>query len=358
MESHPVPQNVTTFEFHLIGDMTIKQFAYLATGLAIAYITFIIFSKPVPYIAYPIIVVSASLGAAFAFLPIMERPLDHWMAAFFKAVFKPTQFKFKSKMFEDNPLLFNNRLDIYLSTLNLYKTAKISINPTSITPKPIATTVQPVVIPKLASDVKIHTAPVAKTTPVKPVIKTDGLDQSLKLIKRAEEVRQLILKTQAEINAIKYQAAQPGADPGRFTQEYHDALNELQQLNKEASEISRQMAGLGKTETPATPIAPTKVVPVLSLTSIPNIINGIVTDSQGSYLEGAIVIAHDKDGLPVRALKTNKLGQFVAATPLPDGLYNLTIEKENLIFDALQADLKGQVLKPLFIKAKRLGVAQ
>ncbi|EKD47460.1 MAG: hypothetical protein ACD_66C00049G0001, partial [uncultured bacterium] len=28
MEQHPVPQNVTGFQFKLIGDITLKQFAY------------------------------------------------------------------------------------------------------------------------------------------------------------------------------------------------------------------------------------------------------------------------------------------------------------------------------------------
>ncbi len=353
MESHPVPQNVTTFEFHLIGDMTIKQFAYLAVGLTCAYLTFIFLFKSVPLIASPIIGFSIILGAAFAFVPIMERPLDHWVITFFRAIYKPTEFKFKSKMFEDNPLLFNNRLEVYLNTLNLYKNTKLHPNPSFATPKIIHQPTQ-LQTPKLITDIKIADS-MNPSLPVKPILKVDGLDQSLKLIKQAEEVKSLIAKTQAEINAIRYRAAQPGTDSRQFTQEYQDALNELQQLNKKAAEISRLMAGLGKTGSLPRPIAQAKVMPVLSLTTIPNIINGIVADSQGSYLEGAIVIAHDKEGLPVRALKTNKLGQFVAATPLPDDTYHLSIEKEDLVFDSIQIELKGQILKPLFIKAKRIG---
>ena len=81
---------------------------------------------------------------------------------------------------------------------------------------------------------------------------------------------------------------------------------------------------------------------------------GIVTDSLGNYIEGAIVVAHDRQGLPVRALKSNKLGQFVAATPLPNGEYTIMVEKDNLLFDKIGIDLKNEVLPPMLVAAKKL----
>ncbi len=91
MDSHPIPKNVTEFEFHLVGDMTVKQFIYLALGLATAYLTFVLYGSTLPFIAWPTIVISGLVGAAYAFLPIQERPLDHWTASFFRAVFTPTK---------------------------------------------------------------------------------------------------------------------------------------------------------------------------------------------------------------------------------------------------------------------------
>ena len=41
MDAHPIPQNVTSFQFKLVGEMTLKQFLYLATGMVIAYIFFV-----------------------------------------------------------------------------------------------------------------------------------------------------------------------------------------------------------------------------------------------------------------------------------------------------------------------------
>jgi len=36
MEQHPIPQNITGYQFRLVGDMTLKQFAMLAGGIIVA----------------------------------------------------------------------------------------------------------------------------------------------------------------------------------------------------------------------------------------------------------------------------------------------------------------------------------
>src|SRR5258708_3434413 len=119
MEPHPIPQNVTSFQFHLVGDMTLKQFLYLATGAAIAYLTFVFFAHSYPLLAWPIIIISASLGAAFAFIPFASRPLDYWLRAFLRAIYSPTKrvWKKNNKTAKDDAL-FNSRLNIYLSNLH------------------------------------------------------------------------------------------------------------------------------------------------------------------------------------------------------------------------------------------------
>ena len=124
--THPIPQNVTNFEFHLVGDMTLKQFAYLAAGVGFAFLIFTTLSTIQPIIAWPIIIISALLGVAFAFLPIQERPLDHWVAAFFRAIFQPTSLKFSSKIINPTDPLFNKRLNHYLRTYE-YAQAKANI---------------------------------------------------------------------------------------------------------------------------------------------------------------------------------------------------------------------------------------
>ena len=81
MEQHPVPRNISSFQFHLIGDMTIKQFAYLAGGTFFGFLIV----KFVPLNAlfkWPMAAIPFFSGLAFAFLPIAERPLDKWLVAF------------------------------------------------------------------------------------------------------------------------------------------------------------------------------------------------------------------------------------------------------------------------------------
>jgi len=90
MEQHPVPQNVTTFQFRLIGDMTLKQFGYLVGGAIVAYI---MYKLPLPFFfTWPLTIFSAVGGFGLAFVPIEERPMDIWVLSFIKSVYSPTQY--------------------------------------------------------------------------------------------------------------------------------------------------------------------------------------------------------------------------------------------------------------------------
>ncbi|MFC1646953.1 hypothetical protein ACFL1A_01585 [Patescibacteria group bacterium] len=88
MEQHPVPQNVTGFQFHLVGDMTLKQFGYLAGGAIVAYICY---KLPLPvFFTLPLAAGSFLLGFGLAFVPLEERPMDVWILSFLKSVYSPT----------------------------------------------------------------------------------------------------------------------------------------------------------------------------------------------------------------------------------------------------------------------------
>ncbi|OGG02105.1 hypothetical protein A2W14_01895 [Candidatus Gottesmanbacteria bacterium RBG_16_37_8] len=91
MEQHPVPRNISSFQFRLVGDMTMRQFLYLAGGAAIAFLLFK-FSPFPAIIKWPIVLFFAFGGIAFAFLPIADRPLDRWLMAFIKSINSPTQY--------------------------------------------------------------------------------------------------------------------------------------------------------------------------------------------------------------------------------------------------------------------------
>src|SRR3972149_1976157 len=101
MEQHPVPQNVTTFQFRLIGDMTIKQFGYLAGGAILAYISY---KLPLPFFfSYPLAVIFGIGGVGFAFVPVEERPMDIWVMSFIKNIYSPTQFIWSQEAQPEKP---------------------------------------------------------------------------------------------------------------------------------------------------------------------------------------------------------------------------------------------------------------
>lgn len=485
-QAHPIPQNVTNFEFHLVGDMTLKQFGYLAAGLGFAFLVFTTLSTVQPIIAWPLIIISALLGVAFAFLPIQERPLDHWVGAFFRAIFQPTSLKYSSRIIKPEDPLFTRRLSHYIKTykynearahaplgnprllptavsgggntqsmptttlgqkkqnfIDKFKSGQTnfqapspahahSIQPQTAAPtrsqppvaqpqtrQPIAQSPQqppsaptplptplpiqavsptPGILRNMEVISKLPQQPLSMglppTPPQKPQdqvepqpvkeesLKPADLKKTVELAKEAQATQQEIIKIEASLSQIKQQAAQPGTDPRTYVQDFEDLLTELQKLNEKASKTAEELAKVSKSQplnplpetnpdtqlpqpeptgladqaSPATPPTPVKAksIPTLKLTSFPNVINGIVTDSQGNYIEGAIVVAHDKQGLPVRALKSNKLGQFVAATPLPSGEYAIVVEKENLSFDKVGIELKNEILPPILVAAKKI----
>ncbi len=90
----------------------------------------------------------------------------------------------------------------------------------------------------------------------------------------------------------------------------------------------------------------------INLSEHSNTPNGIVYNSQGGLIQGALISVFDRDGVPVRAFKTNGLGQFVSVTPLPDGHYTIQTEFNGLNFDTIAFDAEGKLLDPFAITAK------
>ncbi|MDQ3238937.1 MAG: carboxypeptidase-like regulatory domain-containing protein, partial [bacterium] len=88
------------------------------------------------------------------------------------------------------------------------------------------------------------------------------------------------------------------------------------------------------------------------ITNLINVINGVIYDKQGNFIPNVIIIVKDADKSPVRALKSNRLGQFAISTPLPNGQYAMEFEdnKDEKHFDTYQISLMGNVIPPVEIK--------
>ncbi len=94
--------------------------------------------------------------------------------------------------------------------------------------------------------------------------------------------------------------------------------------------------------------------PTVSLTDLPNVVNGIIITEAGMPLDGVIIVIKNKAGNSIRALKTNKAGQFMVSTPMETGVYYLEMERGGYTFDTLEVTLGGTVLKPLEITARKV----
>lgn len=90
MDQHPVPRQITTFEFKLIGFLTLKQFIYLMifTGIGVA----LFYLIPIPIVNILLALVSFIFGVILVFIPFNERPLDVWIINFLKRLSSPLQY--------------------------------------------------------------------------------------------------------------------------------------------------------------------------------------------------------------------------------------------------------------------------
>lgn len=278
MEQHPVPQPISSYEFRLIGSMTLKQFAKLAANCLVA---LIFYALPLPgFLKWPVIVFFVILGIGMAFIPFNERPLDVWIIAFFRRVFSPTQYLW--------------RKDLITPSSVDYPLTKPSV------PVPVS----------LPSQVIKPTT--VEASPVQP--------PAAQTLKKEEEV----LKT--------FQSLFAAASP---------AKPKITLVPQEP---------LPKTAPVQAKFTKETLFPFIPTT--PNIISGMVKDKQGRMIEGAILEIKDAQGLAVRALKSNKLGQFRTATPLANGIYEIVTEKEGYAFDTIKIDLKGAVVPLIEINPK------
>jgi len=87
-KQHAVPQNVMSVDFKLIGDLTMRQFAYVFIAGILAYLSYVFF---IGIFRWPLVFIIAFSGIGFAFIPVQERGMDEWIVNFFKAMYMPTQ---------------------------------------------------------------------------------------------------------------------------------------------------------------------------------------------------------------------------------------------------------------------------
>ncbi|MBP9818322.1 PrgI family protein [Candidatus Shapirobacteria bacterium] len=315
MEQHAIPQQISSYEFKLVGEMTLKQFLKAAAGIVMAVMinaTGLIF-----FVKYPLMLLFGAGGLMIAFVPFQDRPLETWIIAFIKAVYSPTIYTYKK---------VNDR-----NWLELRNTVQTN------GPDPKNEKEDDVVVPvrdRKKVDEFINSLP-----SVKRELTTE--DNQIEL--KREEIRQQISQTEEARNDLK------------VTSETLDSRIENKTEEKETTKLDdyhNQSTGLDlkKEKLVATGVADFGSIPMPDKPGVPNIIVGMVTDVVGKIIEGVIVEVQDQKGNPTRVLKTNSLGQFKTTSPLANGKYLIIPEKENVKFDRVEVTLSGQIVEPIRIK--------
>ncbi len=337
MENHPIPQDVTSFQFKLIGNMTIKQFAYVASSVVLAWLLYTLAISV--FIKFPLILLVTFVGFCLAFLPVEGRPVDVMLIHFIQALFASNQYIFHMHVGE--------------------------LLQTTAPQKPIA-------IPKTAMPTKKEDLQLFLSTLEKPAKDTTE-KKELAFLNNITTMQNLSPVAQPAAPPIQQAAAptpplppQPSLPPQEKTQEYKTLMGELEQarlqkeqLEKELVALKQNLANQQQATMPVAP-PPPPVVKKLAVKPFgkivglpnpesPNIIMGLIRDSRGNVLPNILVEVKDKDGNPVRAFKTNGFGQFISATPLLNGVYTLEFDdpQDQHKFDAVELTVTGSIISTI-----------
>ena len=96
MQEHFIPQDISNYRFHLIGELDLQQFLEIMAGVVLG---FIIYKIGLPgIITWPLVLIAVGLGLVAAFVPIADQPLSHWLKVFFHLLSAPTKFYWRKEV--------------------------------------------------------------------------------------------------------------------------------------------------------------------------------------------------------------------------------------------------------------------
>lgn len=332
MEQHPIPQNISSYEFRLVGDMTLKQFLQLAGGILVGVI---IYQLPLPgFVRFPFVFLSVVIGIALAFVPINGRPFARYIFAFITAIYAPTQYAWRQ-----------------IEKVNPIPTAQIP----SQTPPPISPSIPPLTGTNTTSPSQPQedSHPIAATAPLQ-------ISQS-ETPETSSQPTQTLFSSLAPKEPVKEPLSPENPITPTSTTQNTPPPPPINTTDQQAIFSSSNVS----TSLPSSPtpeiIVPQKTSPIQN--SLPatitqlikpatqaNILTGIVATPDGNPVDGAIVeILDSRTGIPARALRTNRTGQFQIATPLSEGEYTIQTEKDNLSFTPVHVEVKGKIIDPIII---------
>lgn len=377
MENHPIPQDVTGFQFKLIGNMTVKQFAYLATGVVVGWI---FLQLPIIFLLkFPISAFFAILGISLAFLPIEGRPMDQMIGHFIKAIFNPTQFvydksggqlyvpiapsslpfsktqRLSSQNYDPSKKAHEDKLKIYLNSFH-----HASANILDDKEKKFVTSLENMTNantpPSPQPQAPIPTKP-ANVLPPPPKIDLPKPPAEKPKEKEVEQALEATRKQEESLEKKSQAFSETHQKVLELERKLQEVMMEKEQFAQELSLIKQKMGLEFRNTGPInTKPLPKNTYDTHTITSFkalaptsPNVVSGVVKDPRGNVLPNILVEVIDKNGNSVRAFKTNQLGRFASATPLANGPYTVTFEdpKTQNKFQAVKLEAKGEIIPPI-----------
>ncbi|MEN8253209.1 MAG: PrgI family protein [Patescibacteria group bacterium] len=323
MRDHPVPQDITGYKFHIVGSMTIKQFAMVAGGVVLAFLVNMT-NLPV-IIKWPIMVILAGAGAMAAFVPIEEQPLDHWITTFFRVLYKPTQYYWKRQAKVPEAFSFEQRSDV-----------KTSDAPADLSP--------------------------ARKERIKEYLFSLNAQQpdeyELYEQNRIDKIEQVFFDKQQEAKEVdKKTLSLPRQKVVDVSNRNKPAQTPQNQVPPNQQTQPQQLA-FNQTQEKTTPISNDTIatthniqLPFPNKATEPNKIVGMVLSSNNELINDAIVEIKKESGQVLRAVKSNSLGQFFISTPLKNDSYIVSAEKNGFSFPQSRLILRGEIVEPIEIKS-------
>jgi len=333
MEQHPIPQNISSYEFRLVGDMTLKQFLQLAGGILVGVI---IYQLPLPgFVRFPLVFLSVVVGIALAFVPINGRPFARYIFAFITAIYAPTQYAWRQ-----------------IEKVNPIPTAQIpsqSPPPSTTSPLPLTENTS-TTIP--TSPKNSH--PIAASAPLQISQSETSRNSSQPTQTVFSSLTPDVVKENLpppEISPVPLASIQSNTPPPPpINISDQQAIFSSNNISTPLPPVSTPEIAIPQKTSPTKNSLPATITQLINPATQANILTGIVVTPEGNPVDSAIVeILDSRTGIPARALRTNRTGQFQIATPLSEGEYTIQTEKDNLTFAPVKIEVKGKIIDPIII---------
>lgn len=379
MREHPIPQDIVGYRFHIVGNMTIKQFAEIGVGVFVAFLLYQ--TNLITIIKWPLMGLSVAVGAALAFVPFEERPLDHWLITFIKVLYRPTKFYWKREAHIPDLFLYEQKkqskqqaaeVDLSPARRQRIKEYMMSIRQQQYTTfdaereqsiSDILNTFNEVShLQKPGLGVRVRNLRQETTVQQTDLDGASILEEQIVTTTETttsdyqEQIRESIqLRTPLAVSQVaqdievpEQQAITTGV---QVEEQQQDQIVEQPVLVDERVYMENQQPIQDNQPTQANGVIFNQQLPFPSKPDQPNKLVGMVLTPQNELVNDAIVEIKNQTGSTERAVKTNALGQFFVTTPLKEGTYIIETEKEGLQFSEFSVQIQGKIIDPIEIRS-------